>query len=97
MIMQITLKLVWIPVEAGGRKHVPQVGFRCGLRWQRYLDESLKMYRDVTVVSLEKGERGLVSAKCSPISEEIPNEWLRPGEGIELLDGYKVIAVGIVA
>jgi hypothetical protein len=94
-----TLELVWIPRELGGHRAAPWQGMRATIRWQRYLAESLELARDVECVSLsfdETTNRAVGTFELSS-AEPLPSGWLSEGSLIELLDGYRVIAVGRVA
>lgn len=91
------IECIWIPASYGGRSTKAQPGLRLGIRWQRHIQEWLAMYRDVTIVDLAvEPTTGHGSAELRPVSE-VPEEWLKQGELVELLEGYKVVAVGRIA
>lgn len=96
MSTELEIEYLWIPHALGGHRAEPYVGMRSTIRWQRYVREHLERSRDVECTRLTfdpVGQRG--SAKVRLISNDpMPPEWLRDGNLIELLDGYKVIAVG---
>jgi hypothetical protein len=96
MSTEIEIEYLWVPHALGGHRAEPYVGMRPTIRWQRYLHEHLERSRDVecTRITFDPGcQRG--SATVRLISDDpVPPEWLREGNLIELLDGYKVIAVG---
>ena len=95
---EVEIEFLWIPRELGGHRSEPYLGMRPTVRWQRYLREYLERARDVECTSVafdQATNRG--SATLRLISEDpVPTEWLREGSLIELLDGYRVIAVGRV-
>lgn len=92
--MQIEFQ--WIPREFGGHRSEPYVGMRPALRWQQYLREYLERARDAECTSVAfdpSTNRGIATLRL--ISDDpVPPEWLREGTLVELLDGYRVIAVG---
>ena len=55
------------------------------------------MYRDILVTEIESFEGGVSLLVCEPIKEEIPPSWLQKVEYIELLVGFRGIAVGQIA
>ena len=55
------------------------------------------MYRDVLIVSNTEIDNGLYRLVCEPIATDIPAAWRDKGQGVELLDGFGVIAVGQIA
>ncbi len=84
--------------DCGGKKHPPFVGMRPRMRWQKQAVHSRIESRDVEVVTMEdSGPRKnlLVSLRFLP-DVIIEDELLSPGEAIELLDGFRVIAVGLI-
>lgn len=66
-----------------------------GIRWQRHIAEHLELYRDVQVEQLivDPGtRRGIAVVSLSGV-EPVPSDWLNEGELVELLEGFKVVAV----
>jgi hypothetical protein len=96
MSTELDIEYLWIPHALGGHRAAPYVGMRPTIRWQRYLQEHLERSRDVECTRITfdpASQRG--SATVRLISDDpMPPEWLHEGNLIELLDGYKVIAVG---
>ncbi len=94
--MKIFARLQWISSECGGRTFPPFEGMRPMIRWQRHIDEYLKGAWDVTVLKFDMDEKNRIgTAELIFIKEAvIPPEWLQEGELLELLDGFRVIAVG---
>lgn len=96
MSTELDIDYLWIPRALGGHRSEPYIGMRPGIRWQRYIREHLERSRDIecTKVTFDRDSmRG--SATVRTVSDDpIPTEWLREGELVELVDGYKVLAVG---
>jgi hypothetical protein len=94
--IQITLSFLWIPPDLGGHSSGPYSGMRLQIRWQRHLEEYLQRMRDVECEVM--GFDPLTSkgkALCTFASPDaIPSEWLQDGELVELLNGFRVLAVG---
>ena len=94
--MQIIFDFIWVPSSLGGHGSEPYEGMKTTIRWQKYLNEFLQCARDVQWVSVDfevNTRQG--KAVCKFTSEEpLPEEWLREGELIELLNGYRVLAIG---
>ncbi|MCX6840581.1 MAG: hypothetical protein NTX35_22600 [Verrucomicrobia bacterium] len=96
--MQFTANLQWIKEQFGGRTHMPVAGLRPMIRIQRQVRSWLDEAVDVSVLSLgcdPETWSGEATIKVSPNSTRI-FEQPQAGELIELLDGYRVIAVGKV-
>lgn len=87
---------VWIPHAVGGHRAEPYQGLRAAIRWQKYTREHLDRLRDVEAVGVSYNSGTLQgSASLRLLSDDpLPNDWSCEGNLIELLDGYKVIAVG---
>jgi len=94
--MELDVDYLWVPQALGGHRSAPFPGLRPTIRWQRYLREHLERSRDAecTTVAFDPATmRG--SATLRMVSDDpLPAEWLEVGSLIELLDGYRVIAVG---
>jgi hypothetical protein len=99
MSTELEIEYLWIPPHLGGHSADPYVGMRPTVRWQRYLREHLERARDAECKSIlfdEATRRG--SATIGLISDDPePTDWLREGNLIEFLDGYRVIAVDRIA
>lgn len=80
----------------GGHKGPPWEGMRLTIRWQRHVEESLQRAWDIECLSLSylpatgvgTGSFGFASR------DPIPADWLQRGELVELLSGFRVLAVG---
>lgn len=93
----VTARVDWISNEAGGRSTPPSVGLRPTVRWQRFVAESQETAWDGEIVRLSSASdrHSLVELRFRDEATLKP-EWLVSGEGVELLDGPRVIAVGVV-
>jgi hypothetical protein len=88
----------WIIPEAGGPDVIPKVGARPMLRWQRHVDHWVSLASSGQIVEYgpEKDLRcGAIEIRLLN-SESVMDDWLTPGELIELLDGFQVIGVGCI-
>lgn len=95
----LVLDLLWIPAELGGHGAGPYSGIRLSIRWQRFLDAYLQCARDVEcrVLAYDAStSRGKVACSFSS-GAPVPPEWLQDGQLIELLNGFRVLAVGKVS
>ena len=93
---KISIHFIWIPQDLGGHSAAPWPGMRLTIRWQRYIEDYLKIARD-TECQLESFDpaTGRGTATCLFRSDiPLPEDWLRDGELIELLSGFRVLAVG---
>lgn len=99
MKTNLTLDFVWIPPSLGGHSHAPYKGMRLTIRWQRQIEAYLQCARDIECHTLRfdtKTSHG--TAICTLSSDEpVPPEWLCDGELIELLNGFRVLAVGRIS
>jgi hypothetical protein len=93
---KIRFDFLWIPSHVGGHSAAPYQDMRTTVRWQRHIRESLAGARDVQWETIDfdpKTREG--SAVCSLTSDApLPDEWLANGELIELLGGFRVLAIG---
>lgn len=87
---------IWIPGSLGGHSAEPYEGMRTTIRWQKYLNEFLQCARDVQWETIDfDPATSQGQATCRLTSDApLPNEWLKDGELIELLSGFRVLAVG---
>ena len=95
----LILDFIWIPTELGGHSSEPFSGMRLSIRWQRYLDDYLQCARDVEcrVLAYDSStSRGKAACSLSS-SAPVPAEWLQCGQLIELMNGFRVLAVGKVS
>ncbi|MDE0451534.1 MAG: hypothetical protein OXI90_07185 [Gammaproteobacteria bacterium] len=94
--MKFTAFVTWIRKECGGRTHAPVEGLRPMIRFQRHIAESLETGRDIQICGLrfdQKTWTGEVEL-ARPRGSEPLKEFIKEGELIELMDGFRVIAVG---
>jgi hypothetical protein len=96
MKTELTLDFIWIPASLGGHSSTPYTGMRMTIRWQRYINAYLQYARDIECRSLNFDPETLQgTATCFfPSDEPISPEWLCDGELVELLSGFRVLAVG---
>jgi len=96
MKTKLTLDFIWIPASLGGHGAVPYTGMRLTIRWQRYIDAYLQCTRDIECSSLNYDPKTLhgTATYFFASNEPVPSEWLRNGELVELLNGFRVLAVG---
>ncbi len=96
MKTKLQFDYVWIPSSLGGHSAAPYEGMRTTIRWQKYLSEFLQCARDVQWESFSFDPQTLQgTANCHLTSEEpLPAEWLCEGQLIELLSGFRVLAIG---
>lgn len=96
MKTQLRIDFMWIPSDLGGHNADPYSGMRLSIRWQKHLEAYLQCARDVEchLVDYDAGtSRG--RAVCTLSAETpVPAEWLQSGQLIELLNGFRVLAVG---
>ncbi len=93
---ELIVDFIWIPAELGGHSAEPYSGMRLSIRWQRFIEAHLQCARDVECQLLaydSKIARG--KALCSLSSgEPVAADWLEDGQLVELLNGFRVLAVG---
>jgi hypothetical protein len=91
-----TIDFLWVPESLGGHRSEPYTGMRLTIRWQRLLEAFLQRSRDVKCVLLGfNPKKAQWKATCSLVSNDpVPIDWLRDGVLVELLSGYRVLAVG---
>lgn len=90
------VNFIWVPHEIGGHRGDPFVGMRLTIRWQRYLEEHLKLSRDVECLSLDydlERRHGVGVFKLNA-NNPVPKEWMLSGELVEFVNGFRVLAVG---
>ena len=99
MKTELTIDFLWVPASLGGHRAEPYSGMRLTLRWQRHIAAFLHRARDVEcrTLSFDPG-KAQWKATCSLVSNDpVPADWLREDELIELLSGYRVLAVGRIS
>jgi hypothetical protein len=96
MNTKLQFNFIWVPSSLGGHDGIPFKGMRTTIRWQKHLIEFLECARDVQWEEISfdpliyQGE-----ATCHFISDEpLPSDWLLDGELIEMLNGFRVLAIG---
>lgn len=96
MNTKLRFDFIWMPSSLGGHSSEPYEGMRTTIRWQRYLNEFMQCARDVqweTINFDPATSQG--QATCRLTSDDpLPSEWLKDGELIELLSGFRVLAIG---
>jgi hypothetical protein len=96
MKTELRIDFMWIPSDLGGHNADPYSGMRLSIRWQRHLEAYLQCARDVEcqLVAYDSStSRG--RAVCTLSAEApVPAEWLQDGQLVELLNGFRVLAVG---
>lgn len=96
MKTELAVDFVWIPFDLGGHSGDPYSGMRLTIRWQQHLQAYLQSARDVEcqLVTYDSNtSRG--KALCTLSTEStLPIEWVKDGQLIELLNGFRVLAVG---
>lgn len=96
MRIGMTVDFLWVPPEFGGHSTGPYSGMRLSIRWLRFIEEYLKCARDVQCEILDFDPLTLKGkALCTLFSvEKVPSEWLQDGQLVELLNGFRVLAIG---
>ncbi|MHA6896089.1 hypothetical protein ACQUJT_18665 [Ralstonia pseudosolanacearum] len=96
--MNFLIDVMWIPSLLGGHNSAPYDGMRVSIRWQKHIAEHLECARDVECKVVNFDNVNLLSRlSCTLVSNiPIPQEWAEPGELVELLSGFRVLAVGKV-
>lgn len=99
MKTSLIVDFLWIPSDLGGHRAEPYTGMRLSIRWQQFLDDYLRHARDVECSILVYDVRSSRGKAVCVLSSEQPvaGEWLREGQLVELLNGFRVLAVGKVA
>lgn len=92
----LRFEFIWVPSSLGGHCGTPYEGMRTTIRWQRRLNEFLQCARDVQWEAIDfDPATGQGSAICKLTSDApLPDEWIKDGELIELLSGFRVLAIG---
>lgn len=86
----------WVPREVGGHSGDPYVGMRLTMRWQRHIAEHLKLARDVECLSVDFDKslcQGIGLFRLN-VNNPVPEEWMKIGEIVEFLSGFRVLAIG---
>ena len=98
MSLSVDAAIAWIPAEFGGLHRLPWIDLRSTIRFQRDYEVVQSVMWDVQLVALDVDPvtwRG--TAKLAFSTGATPNmENVKKGEGIELLNAYHVIAVGVI-
>lgn len=94
----LRMRFLWIPRELGGHRSNPWVGMRPTIRWQELTREWLERAIDGECVDLWfDHSRHIGEAALRLRVADLPEERFAEGTRIELLDGTRVIAVGLIA
>lgn len=96
MNARFQFNFIWVPSSLGGHSGEPYEGMRTTIRWQRYINEFLQCARDVQWEAINfdtKSFQGQATCKLTS-PDEVPDEWLKDGVLIEMLSGFRVLAVG---
>lgn len=93
---ELVIEFLWVPSNLGGHHAEPYVDMRLQIRWQAHIEESFRRARDVMCNQLRfDAKSGCGMATFFFVAKDpVPSEWLKPGELIELLNGFRVLAVG---
>lgn len=96
MNIKLKFRFIWLPPSVGGHNGEPYKGMRTTIRWQKFISEFLEFAMDIQWKSIEFDvASGQGQAECELLSDRsIPVEWFNKGELIEILSGFRVIAVG---
>lgn len=92
----LTADFMWIPPDLGGHSSAPYSGMRLTIRWQRYLEEHLKLARDAQCQLMAFNTDTMRGRMTCTFNGQLPSEWGSEGQLIELLSGFRVIAIGKV-
>lgn len=87
-------QFLWVPKSLGGHSHEPWEGMRPNIRWQGHIEEYLTDARGVSVTDIEYDAATSQGIAFASLIANVPDKWLKEGELIELLDGYRVLAIG---
>ena len=94
----ISAVVQWIDPAVGGRHSPAFEGYRLTIRWQRHLKEFLAGAFGVQIVHLcvpTDGRPGGITFRYLVGTDPNP-EWTMAGELFELLEGDRVVGVGMV-
>jgi len=96
MKYDLPIEFVWIPSDLGGHCIGPFSGMRLSIRWQEYIGMQWECMRDAQCSVVEFNPRNYRGkALCFlPFKNEIPKNWLQENQFIELVNGFRVLAVG---
>lgn len=90
------VRFIWVPAECGGHRVPPWQGMRTTLRWQRWSAEWESEAWDCQCVELAFDAASNIGVGVFRLtaSIELSAERLAVGTPVELLGGYRVLAVG---
>jgi hypothetical protein len=96
MKLILVASVVWIKSDFGGRSNKPVVGLRPTIRFQRYVADWISTAWDVEIIDIDIDQNTWSGKVKMRFTRNLSpkQEWLNNDELIELLDGYRVIAVG---
>lgn len=95
-MIELRINCLWLPASHGGRRFDPHPGLRLGIRWQQHVQYDRDIYRDIQFEKLDfdpSTRQGIATVR---LISDVPGGWLRHGELVEILEGFKVVAVGYV-
>jgi len=92
----LPIEFLWIPSDLGGHCIGPFSGMRLSIRWQEYIEFHLQCMRDAQCLVMDFNPASFRGkALCFlPSKADIPKEWLQDNKLIELVSGFRVLAVG---
>lgn len=95
MTVSMNIEFMMIPHQFGGRKHPFAKKMYMNLRWQRYLYEFPHRIWSLRFIELEYDpQTRLGHAFCIfPFDDPFPQEWLEPGELIEICEAIRLVAI----
>jgi hypothetical protein len=95
-MMELRINCLWLPPSHGGRRFDPHPGLRLGIRWQQHVQDDRDIYRDVQFEELGFDPATRQGVAAIRLMSDVPSDWVRHGELLEILEGFKVVAVGYV-
>jgi hypothetical protein len=96
MRTELAVDFMWIPHDLGGHHAGPYSGMRLTIRWQRHLDAYLQCARDIECeLQTYDANSSRGKALCTLVTDGVvPADLVQEGELVELLNGFRVLAVG---
>lgn len=93
----LSMHCLWVPPSFGGRFTEAHTGLRLGIRWQRHVYDGQDNYRDVEFVRVTVDPSTRQGPALVNLVSKVPSDWLQHGELVEILEGFKVVAIGILS
>ncbi|MBT2745117.1 MULTISPECIES: hypothetical protein [unclassified Lysobacter] len=94
---KIHLSFLWVPSGLGGHGAEPYAGMRVNVRWQKHLQECLLSVRDAECTSLEYDAATMTGTAELQLKSHVDASWLESGALLELVNGYRVLAIGKIS